>query len=104
MNVAPKEPFAIYSPVTDLIWRALDTTGACRAPQITIDNHAWWEYRSFYDKYMNLVIRTAFPDEFKSFDSAQSKNKKFKSIKNDAIVKFSHFHIHHISTFVLWLN
>lgn len=37
-------------------------------------------YRSFYDKYMNLVIRTAFPDEFESFDSATRKNKKFKSI------------------------
>jgi len=50
-----------------------------------IDFHRNWInfvtlYRSFYEKYMNLVVKVGFPDGFKSFESAKSKNNKFKSI------------------------
>jgi len=50
-----------------------------------IDFHRHWVnfvslYRSFYDKFMNLVITVGYPDECKTFDSARSKNKKFKKI------------------------
>ncbi len=50
-----------------------------------IDFHGHWInfvtlYRSFYDKFMNLVITVGFPDDYKSFDSGNSKNKKFRDI------------------------
>ena len=50
-----------------------------------VDFHRHWInfialYRSFYDKFMNLVITVGYPDDCKSFDSSTSKNKKFKKI------------------------
>lgn len=44
-------------------------------------------YRSFFDKFMNLVIKAGYPDSHKDFDSANSKLKTFKKIikKQDAM-------------------
>lgn len=47
-------------------------------------NRYWFEfvssYRSFYDKYMNLVIQAGWKEQFDNFNSAKSKNKSFKKI------------------------
>jgi len=37
-------------------------------------------YRSFFDKFMNLVIKAAYPDSHKDFDQAKSKLRTFKKI------------------------
>ena len=37
-------------------------------------------YRSFFDKYMNIVIYTGYKDNYRDFDSSKSKNRAFKKI------------------------
>jgi len=47
-------------------------------------SRCWFEfvciYRSFFDKYMNLVIQSCWKEKFDNFNSAKSKNTAFKKI------------------------
>ncbi len=68
-----------------LTLRKLKSTSARSDLLKLTDFHRQWInfitlYRSFYDKFMNLVILVGFPDDLDSFDSAKSKNKTFKKI------------------------
>jgi hypothetical protein len=46
-------------------------------------------YRSFFDKFMNVVVYTCYRDKYKDFDSARSKNKSFKKIILESSVIYS---------------
>jgi hypothetical protein len=74
----------VFSSSRDLqmLWRRDDIESVFKF------NRCWFEfvcsYRSFYDKYMNLVIQSGWKEKFKSFDSAKSKNKSFRKILMDS--------------------
>lgn len=74
-------------------------------------NRAWFGfvtlYRAFYDKFMNTIILACYENELKSFESAKSKKKKFRSIlesSSAAYVEEVGLFIGFPQEFITWMN
>ncbi len=71
-------------------------------------NRCWFEfvcsYRTFYDKYMNLVVQSGWKEKFKSFNSSKSKNKSFRKflIEHDTAFIADGVFIHFPKDFTEW--
>lgn len=74
-------------------------------------NRAWFGfvtlYRSFYDKFMNTVVLACYEGELKTFESAKSKKKKFRSIlesSSSTYVEEVGLFINFPNEFIVWMN
>ena len=74
-------------------------------------NRAWFGfitlYRAFYDKFMNTVVLACYENELRSFESAKSKKKKFRSIlesSSAAYVEEVGLFIGFPPEFITWMN